>query len=163
MNQEWHSPKRKVLLDSNLLVVLIVGLADQPLLFGKSALGYDLKDFSLLQTIIQKCEKVIVTPYILAEVNSLLNRTGFARDRCRIILSEAIIPVLEEHYQTSLVLSKNIFEVRNFGLTDTSIIEAIDDNVFVVTADGPLYGYLSQKGFPAIFYKDIRHLAGEIR
>jgi hypothetical protein len=153
----WVFPHHKVLLDANLLVVLIIGLVRESLFTQRYVTDYSLADFRLIARVVQNCHEIVVTPYILAEASGILNKTGYARDECRGGLAELLIPIMTEHYTPSKLLPIN--SIRQFGIADASILEASTNNVFVLTADGPLYSLLRSHGRDAILYDDIRYLA----
>ncbi len=159
MISDWILPRKKLLLDANLLVVVTVGLVAESIFGSGPVSGYRYEDFLFLRRLIAACEETVVTPYILAEVNSLLNKTGFARKDCRSVFAEAIIPAVTEHYIESRELALNSYAMREFGLADTSIIHLADPTVLILSADGPLVGYLKGKHQPALHYEEIRHLA----
>ena len=163
MIPDWIFLRRTLLLDANLLVIIAIGLTDETLLDGNLLGNYAAEDFDLITNIVRVSERAIVTPYILTEVNGLLNKTGFAREACRTTLCEGIIPIFEERYNASRELATNAKIIRQFGLTDASIVEAALDDTFVLTADGPLCGYLRGNGKAAWHYDEIRHIAKSLR
>jgi rRNA-processing protein FCF1 len=160
MIPDWLPLKRKVLLDANLLVVLVAGMVDEALLRDDALSGYTLADYRLIESIATACEEIFVTPYLLAEVNSLLNKTGYQREECREVFAKMLIPNLTEQYTPGRALALELSLMRDLGLTDVSVIDVgSQSDLFVFTADGPLYGFLKHLRIPAIYYNDIKYLA----
>jgi hypothetical protein len=151
MIRELFPSATGILLDTNLLVVLIIGQVQQ-LLFGRSPVSeFSISDFDLLVA-------TLSTPYILAETSAHFTKTGAnARRDCRAALS-AYIPLMQTRYSTPEMLAQNQL-FGQFGITDVSIFEAADDRTFVLTTDGALVGMLNAKGIPCLKYSDYRSIA----
>jgi hypothetical protein len=146
----WITRPRFILLDANLLVVVIVGKTRRDLLGRGSVKDYQWKDFKKLIELLAEFEATITTPQVLAEVNSLLNKTGYAREECRARLASEI-PFLKERLISSASVSTNPAFPR-YGLTDLSIKEAASDDTLVLSSDWPLIGYLQQTGTSSLHY-----------
>ena len=149
----WIGQKSELIIDSNLLVVVVIGRARGTLLGRKPVEGFHLSDFERLAEFTSLFKKVTTTPYILSEVNSLLNKTGYARIECRAALASQV-ELMDEYQNPSNTLTRdNSFE--EFGLTDISIKYAATNDTLVLTDDEALLGLLTQAGIAAIRYKDI--------
>ncbi len=148
---------RDVLLDSNLLVVLIIGLV-QPLLLGTGRVSqYDLSDLRLLKLIANKSRKLITTPFVIAEVNSLLqmNSSHYVR-RCRAMLGELLVRFEEQHIPSHRLLTSEPRLANEFGVTDMSILEVAKRGTIILTEDRPLAALLRNKGLEVLDLDTLR-------
>ena len=142
---------KNILLDANLLVVLFIGQVRETL-FGSSPVSeYTNADYELIRGIASEFDAVVTTPYLLAEVNSLLN-TSYAREECREALA-LLLPEMENRYTEPITLSKDPFFLK-FGISDVSIIHALGSDTIVLTSDGPLAGKLGNAY--AIHFADLK-------
>ncbi len=157
MIQDIFPNTEAILLDTNLFVVFVVGFVELSL-WGRAPVdGYDRADFLLLAKTLGEFRRVVTTPFVVAEVNSLINTT-YAREECRTGLA-AIVPSIAELYEPSKRLA---FEpgIPRFGFTDISILRtARDTKAFVLSADGPLVQYLQGQKVAALHYTDWKKIA----
>ena len=125
--------------DSNLLVLLVVGSVGRELIPKHRRLqGYTAEDYDLLLDVIGQVERVFVTPNILTETSNLL---GQHREPERSYFFEAFRSVIqdtEEIVVASEVASSNSEFIR-LGLTDTSLLETVTEDVPLITVDSELY------------------------
>jgi hypothetical protein len=150
----WLEHSRYLLIDSNLLVVLIVGRVAIGLLGKESVKDYHAKDYELLLKFVSQFEGYVTTQAILAETNALLTKTGaWARNECWAALAEQI-PLFAERCSNSSELAKNP-DFSRFGLTDISIKAAASDDTLVLSADWPLVGLLRANGIAALHYEEL--------
>jgi rRNA-processing protein FCF1 len=134
-----------VVIDSNLLIVLLIGLHDKNQI-SKSNLtsGFTEDDFEVIRNVAWKSVKVIITPHILAELSNLLvDRTRGKRGE--ILHSpylEKTIGLLREAEEK--YISKNDIidceESPRLGFTDLAVAQvAAKTKCAVLTNDGELY------------------------
>jgi hypothetical protein len=147
-----------VLIDSNLLLVYCVGAHDRNRIerFKRTA-AFTVDDFDLLAQLVGFFDRVVTTPNILTEVNSLSNQ--LAEDIKSTYYPEFArhIGVLEEHY----LVSANVSSLASFGrlgLTDLGIAELVRDKYLVLTDDLKLMVYLESIDVDAINFNHIRVL-----
>jgi hypothetical protein len=149
----WIGQKSELIIDSNLLVVIVIGRARETLLGRIPVEGFHLSDFERLAEFTSLFKNVTTTPYILSEVNSLLNKTGYARGECRAALASQV-ELMDESVLHSKLLTRDSSFVE-FGLTDVSIMATATQDTLVLTEDEDLLGLLTQAGIAALRYKDI--------
>jgi hypothetical protein len=157
-----HSGKR-ILLDSNLLLVLLAGRFDARL-FGrfKRISTYSLRDYELLEHLVKRFSILFTTPHILAEVSNLANslseqwREDWLRSMAAQVTCLNCMPVFDEYWipAKQLVLSP---EFLAFGLTDASLAQ-LSDLALIITDDFRLSGFLRRKGVPILNFRDLRNL-----
>ena len=145
--------KAGVLIDTNLLLLYVIGTYDPARIsqFDKTC-NFPLGTFDLLDRIINKFDKVITTPYILAEVSNWAGQFP-SLDKAKLHpqlfgIFAALIEGLEESYETSTVIAKNA-AFSWLGLADTSIAN-LGNKYLVLTINGPLLGYLQKNGVDAV-------------
>jgi hypothetical protein len=149
----WIKGKTDLLIDTNLLAVLVIGRTRETLLGQKPVQEFHVSDFDRLANFTTSFKTISTTPHILAEVNSLLNKTGYARRECRSALASLII-LMQESQQRSEELTRDD-SFLDHGLTDVSIKSAAKTDTLVLTEDEGLLGVLNQAGIAALRYKDL--------
>jgi len=148
--------KEGLLIDSNLLLLLFVGLYDRTRIEKfKRTSQFTVEDFELLMAFIQKFKEVVTTPSILTEVSNLL---GQLPERLKFSFYRSFaygLKNLHEHYTPSEELgNERIFP--KFGLTDTAILRAATGKYLVLTDDFRLAQYLSSRNVDVINFNHLR-------
>jgi len=166
MSNEWilslidrHS-SHGIIVDTNLLLLYFIGLQSEALVekFKRTQM-FTRNDFFLLQAFLSKFQKILTTPGVLAEVNSLANQLPEDARRAFMHLLRNQIQLLDESY----VPSKQAAEHRHFvpcGLTDSAIMIIASENFLVLTSDFELAGYLEGLGVECINFNHIRFISG---
>ncbi len=112
-------------------------------------------NFDLLLRIISNFSKVITTPQILTEVNSLTNQLGEPeRSHALMILKEAINQFMEI-YSPSQEIAKHT-EFSRFGLTDCAISLTASNQYLVLTDDLKLTYHLNNQQIDTINFNHLR-------
>jgi hypothetical protein len=155
----FHRYRRKgLLLDSNLLLLLIIGAYDPDQIKKfKRTNAFTAEDYRLLADIVRSFKKKITTPSILTEVSNLL---GSLPQNLLIMHYRRfghLMELMEEQYSPSKELAKSEPFVR-FGLTDTSIIQCVVGKYLVLTIDQELVVHLKRNGAAAINFNHIRRM-----
>lgn len=149
---------RGVLLDSNLLLVYLIGQwnPEQIGRFKRTA-SFSIEDFLLIVHLVRFFSRVVTTPNILTEVNSLSNQlsedykpTYYSK------FSEQITLLNEQYVPSSDVASMNTF--GRFGLTDCGIEELTRNRYLVLTDDLRLSVHLQTAGVDALNFNHLRFL-----
>ncbi len=132
-------PDRPVVLDSNLLVLLVVGLASPDyILTHKRLSAYTRNDFALLVQLLSGTSRLMVTPNTLTET---MNLAGQATEPARMDILQAfrrLLGTAEEDYIESRRAADRT-EFLRLGLTDLVVLESAADNFTIITADLNLY------------------------
>jgi rRNA-processing protein FCF1 len=145
-----------ILIDTNLLLVYFVGCYDPSRISKfKRTLTFTIEDFNILERAFRFFSKVVTTPNILTEVNSLSNQLPeeIKPDYYAKIATQ--ITSLEEHY---LVSSKicSLEHFKKFGLTDSGVIDLVKDKYLVLTSDFKLSSFLQNVGIDVVNFNHIR-------
>ena len=133
---------KKLIIDTNLLLLLVVGIIDEGNYIKRSTRLKDFNedDFQRITTIIGFFNEVYITPYIATEVSNLIDLDGDVRDEIFIkfrLLVEELIKVIN----VDLINDMDGQTFLRYGLTDNSLISLVS-NYFVLTNDSRLCSVL---------------------
>ena len=131
---------RNLLLDSNLLVLLVVGLANEGWIKSHKVLtAYKERDFRALKTLIGAFDTLCVTPNTLTECSNLSRQIGgSARRSISLVLGDLIRNATERHVSGIEVCEGEDF--ARLGLADAVLLALINKQMTLLTADLDLYG-----------------------
>ena len=126
--------------DSNLLVLLIVGSVGRDLIAKHRRLRrYDRESYdTLLENFISKITRLFVTPNILTETSNLL---GYDSQKQK-FLERLQLVIKSKSIQEITLASEDIAcrnEFKRFGLTDTVLLSVIKPETPLITDDFDLY------------------------
>lgn len=145
-----------IVVDSNLLLLLILGSFDENLIGNFKRLAmFTVDDFHVLQQLVSKFRAIRVTPHILTEVSNLANSLPEREKRSwseyfrRWILDE-----LQEQQIPAVELIKSE-AFPHFGITDAALAESSRD-MFIVTVDNRLASYLQRQRLRALNFNHLR-------
>lgn len=157
---EKYIPKG-VLLDTNLFVLLIIGLVDREKIPShKRTNNYTPDDFDLLVYVLDRFQKIVVTPHILAETSNLMDT--FTRQmkalpfRCLKSIIERIT-FLEVHLPAIQVCQLSGFE--RFGLSDAALVEVAREEYLILTDDLGLMNFALSQSVDVVNFNHIRDMA----
>lgn len=148
-----------LLVDSNLLLLLLVGLLDPNRIERfKRTQAFDVDAFELLKRIVELFATVVTTPNVLTEVSNLLGQLPeAAREDSSRLLAELAGRTDEQYRPSRDLVGRHHF--AKFGLTDSSVIESCRGRYLVLTVDLPLFHYLINTGVDAINFNHLRSAA----
>ena len=133
-------PWLSILVDSNLLVLLVVGRVDRSLIGRHRRLKqFTAADYDRLIETLANAERILVTPNTLTESSNLL---AYQRGRSGATLVAELQTLIEQEIEV-VVLSIDAAKRREFrrlGLTDAALIDAASAERPSLTADLKLYG-----------------------
>lgn len=147
---------KSILLDTNLLVVLVVGLLD-PSMIGnhKRTKNYTPEDFESLKSVLDNYQELWITNQSVAEASNLLRHTN--ADNAEKLLK--ILSNLVSRYKESNISSRDIFEescALKLGVTDAGLARKSKRVTNLLTADLDLYLEVSGRFNNAINFNHIR-------
>ena len=128
-----------LVLDTNMLIVFIIGSID-PNLLGKAkrVKEYNYDDYELIFTYVNFFSDVVLLPNIVSETSNILcQMNGERRNICLSRLANFVCSSNETYIESSFVVNQK--EYIELGATDTSILCALDSNTYLLTADLSLY------------------------
>jgi hypothetical protein len=151
---------RELFLDTNLLILYIVGSID-PDLIGrhKRTNQFIPEDYRLLQSVIRRFPRIVTTPNILTEVSNLLDQTEERISQALHAVLGALIKAeaFDERYVRSLD-AVSIHEFQRLGVTDSSVLFLAKEKLLVLTEDVHLYLALSHRGIEVLNFNHVREV-----
>ncbi|MBN3943570.1 PIN domain-containing protein [Nostoc sp. NMS9] len=151
--------QKGVLIDTNILLLFLIGSVNQEQITKFNRTYQFLpEDYELLLAFIASFQKLITTPNILTEVNSLANQLGEPeRSQCFGIFAQFVknVALLDEYYVKSLD-AVNTDKLVKFGLTDSGILTLSKGKYLVLTDDFKLASYLQSVEVDVINFNNIR-------
>ena len=134
---------RSAFIDSNLLVLLVVGSVDRGLISRhRRSRRFSPGDYDRLLALLAPLDRVLVTPNTLTEASNLLSSS---RDPRPMDYLRALIGNTEEIVVASRTAAQNRLFGR-LGLTDAALLEVVSAQSPLITVDFDLYGAASAKG-----------------
>ncbi|HEX3683927.1 MAG TPA: PIN domain-containing protein [Bryobacteraceae bacterium] len=148
--------KRNVLVDSNLLVLLIVGSVNpRRIAQFKRTSKYTAPDYFLLADVINEFAAIYTVAHVMSEVSNLADLDAKERQTAREILKQLIHHVTEPELRSSVASEHRFYP--HLGLTDAAIASvAQEHDCLVLTDDLPLYLRLYASNVSAINYTYLR-------
>jgi hypothetical protein len=130
-----------ILIDTNALVVLLVGLMDTNLIGKhKRTSIYEEQDFIDLISIIGNLDKLIVLPNVWTETDNLLNNFGGEQKYLYITKTIETMRMSTEKFVDSIKGVEN-HTFYDLGLTDSLLLQYAQDCELLITSDSALSDY----------------------
>ncbi len=152
---------KKILMDTNLLLVYLIGLYDVELIekHKRTKGKYYKEDFVLIDNILKRYSKIITTPHILTEISNLAAQIDETTKMKLFSLFSIKFMLLEEIFEPFIEIVGN-YEFEKYGLTDSAFCSlAIKNDFVVLTDDFKFSGQLEKKHVETI---NINHLRKHI-
>lgn len=154
----------RLLIDTNLLVLLVVGVANETYIAKHGALSiFDRDDYLILKNLISVSAGVVVTPHILAETSNLLRQI---KDPMRTELTRRLGQLIQNNFKeveigAPLVVARD--EFLWLGLTDAGILAADTDQMTILTTDAGLHLSALKAGRESLNYNHVREQRRDYR
>jgi hypothetical protein len=148
---------RGALIDANLLVLHLVGKTNKHRIRDfKTGDVFGVKDFDLLEALVEYLGKLITTPHVLTEVSNLAKLHGKELGAFRQEYKVAVEQMDEFYDESRAVVADAAF--MRLGLTDAAITMLQRRNLLVLTVDSILWDTLQQRGLDAVNFNHVRPL-----
>jgi hypothetical protein len=151
-------PRRsdKLLLHTNLLVLLVIGLTDPMQIERfKRTRAYTRADYELLRDFVNGYGALVTTPNVLTETSNLAGQLAEPlRGRALAVLAGFVSGAEERYYASRALTAQGLY--LQLGLTDTAIKQAAGERVSILTDDLPLYGRLASQGADVFNFHHLR-------
>jgi len=135
-----------ILIDTNALIVLLVGVID-PRLFkthNRTSI-YEEEDFNNLLSVIGDLKDLIVLPNVWTEVDNLLNKFGGTyKDKYVADITNTIKTTTEKYLESEKATVSHGF--YDLGLTDSLLLEYSKKCKMLITSDSHLSDYALANG-----------------
>jgi hypothetical protein len=145
---------KRVLLDTNVLMLLVIGSLSRDLIgTHRRTQQFTPSDFDLLQGRLQVYDPVITTPAILTELSNLMWNDFHE------IVSQTMINVCRPFVEL-ISPKEEVFAAEGFdrlGFADASILASLDPETTVLTDDVALYLQVLYMGKEAINFNHLRN------
>jgi len=157
-SREKRLQPRHVLVDTNLLLLFVVGSSEPRLIARhKRTNQFTVADYKLLFKFLSRFQSLVATPNVLTEVSNLLDQVGGPVPQKLQELHTSVIEKLDEQY----VVSRDccgLEEFRRLGLADSAILRLARDrsDLAVLTDDIHLYLALQKRGLVAVNFNHLR-------
>lgn len=149
--------QKGILIDTNILLLWFVGSVNRERIqkFNRTE-KFVPEDYDRLQQILGYFyPKVVTTPNILTEVNSLAGKLGEPeRSQCFSIFGKYVANLNEFYIESKVAVNINNF--TKFGLTDSGILAIAKNQYLVLTDDFRLANYLSNSGVDVVNFNHLR-------
>ena len=155
---DQNARSRGVLIDTNLFVLLIVGLVNRERIprFKRTS-HYTPEDWDLLVGLIEQIPRRYAIAHVLAEVNTLTDMKGQEKVIAREMLHR-VIAITEELHIPSVEVCASSYYCR-LGLTDAAIgLAARKCGCSVLTNDSDLYIALMEEGASVLRFDHLREM-----
>lgn len=152
-----HLFKGGLLIDTNLLVLFVVGTAAKEYIAKhKKLTEFTVEDYDLLVKLIARASEVLVTPNTLTETSNLaayINEP--ARSKVMDVLRRVSTDSQERYVPSSAAARRS--EFIRLGLADAALLEATAaEKATLLTADFNLYHAALAKGSQALNFNHLR-------
>ncbi len=135
-----------ILIDTNSLIVLILGLMDPRLINNhKRTSIYEEQDFNDLISVIVRIDNLMILPNVWTEVDNLLNDFGGEQKYQYISRIIETMKLSSEKYIESIKAVQH-YTYYDLGLTDSLILECAKGCEFLITSDSGLSDYAIANG-----------------
>ena len=126
-------------LDTNLLVLLVVGSENRELIPKHRRLEhYSAEDFDILSEFLENANQLYVTPNTLTETSNLVGQHGEPERSLLMRRLQFLIHESREIIVASAKASSN-YNFEKLGLTDAALLEAVTEEIPLLTVDFDLY------------------------
>ena len=145
------------LIDTNALIILLVGLVDPVLIKShKRTSIYEEQDFFNLISLIGDFNNLVVLPNVWTEVDNLLNNFGRGYKKKYIDeISQTIKITSEKYLNTKTAITSSGF--YDLGVTDSLLLEYSKQCEFLITSDSLLSDYALANGVKVFDLVKIRN------
>jgi hypothetical protein len=147
---------RKIVVDTNLLLLWVVGETDDALIGRHKRTNlFTREDFTLLQIFLEGFERVVVTPGILTELSNLVRQIGEPHRSMLMATVQLLVDQVNENHVPATEVVGSPFFVR-LGLTDVTILKAVEESDHLLTVDLDLWIEATKAGRSATNFNHLR-------
>jgi len=147
-----------ILLDSNLAVLLCVGMAGEDNISRHKRLGgFDVADYRMLVHVLSHSSGVVICPNIATEASNLIRQSYTSLQEAGASALRNMLDSAEEHLVGSQMVAQDEAYMK-FGLTDAAILRILADapDTRLLTTDFALYHIAHSRGLNAANFNHLR-------
>ncbi|MES2390059.1 MAG: hypothetical protein V4555_00350 [Acidobacteriota bacterium] len=139
------TPRTPIALDTNLLLLWLVGRTDPSLLHQhKRVSQFQRRDLQRLEDMTELCSGFVTTPHVLTETNNFLDHGAKHRREDLLTTFSRYIDVAEEVREPARLLCRQS-SFRQFGLSDAGLL-TLSTRCAILTDDFRLAQFILNKG-----------------
>ena len=144
-----------------MLLVYVIG-KNHPELLGhhKRVREYMPEDFDLLIQLVNGIDQVVLTPNAVTECSDLLNDShceADAKQALKDLIDSPSCMVTEEYVPSTRAAGAD--QYKFLGIADCAMLELVDSNTILISADGALSREASKKNSRCINFNHYRNFA----
>ncbi|MCI5123969.1 MAG: hypothetical protein D3925_05715 [Candidatus Electrothrix sp. AR5] len=143
-----------VVFDTNLLLLLVVGLSERSVNKHKRLSAFVEEDFMLIKTIAEQFHTIAAPSGVIAEVSNIIGYGGTSWPNMHDQIIETVTHEERSNAAIDLLGTKSL---RELGYTDSLLCEKICSQFLFITDDHKLYSMACRRG-DAINFNHIRPL-----
>lgn len=148
--------KTGLLLDTNLLVLFIMGAYDPTRIpQNKRTNTYTSSDFNLLLNFMSLFQRFVTTPNILTEVSNLLEGVAYQKGPVLAILPDLVEDFIEMYEPSQALMTTHNKAFSKFGLSDAATCAMAEQDYLILTDDLNLCYYLQNNKFDALNFNNL--------
>lgn len=142
-------PRRSIILDTNLAVLLIVGLAGRTFISQHKRLAaFDEIDFDHLKEIVDDHDALVFSPNVLTETNNIVRQAPHhAHNSIQALFGDIVRATAELYIESTHAVARP--EFKWLGLSDAVILLLASDETLIMTTDVRLYVAAQNAGYPS--------------
>ena len=143
-----------VVFDTNLLLLLVVGMSERSVSKHKRLSAFVEEDFQLIKTIAEQFHVIAAPSGVIAEVSNIIGYGGTSWHKMHDQIIETVTHEERSYAATELLGTTSL---RELGYTDSLLCEKICSDFLFITDDHKLYSMACRHG-DAINFNHIRPL-----
>lgn len=147
---------RPLVIDTNLLVLLVVGIASRGFIAKHKRLReFSVADFELLTQVLRAYAPIVVTPNVWTETSNLARQISEPARAAVSAVMRQMMSKVEEAYVMSVDAGARQ-EFLRLGLADSALLEVKPASIPILTSDLDLYLAAQRAGRSAVNFNHIR-------
>lgn len=147
---------KRVLLDTNVLLLWVVGNTDERYIAQHKRTGaYSIQDFDALSSFLAQAQTVETTTHVLTETSNLLAQSHHELTQDLFRTYTAVLNLVDEQQPKANVLSQSDSFAR-LGLADTSLLHQASLGTVLLTSDAELHTTACALNFPCVHFNELR-------
>lgn len=147
---------RPLIIDTNLLVLLVVGLSSKNLIgLHKRLRAYSVSDFDLLLAFLKSYSPIVICPNVWTEASNIARQIPEPSRRIIGVVMGNLMESSQEVYVVSSNAAKRS-EFLDLGLADAAMLEISPKSTPILTSDLGLYLAAQRQGREAVNFNHIR-------
>lgn len=152
--------KRPIIVDTQLLVLLVVGATDASLIAQhRRTLSYTRGDFHFLLDSLGNAPRFLFCPHVAAEASNLI---GQHREPDRSVMMHVLRALLNNASEARITCGEAMAQAEYvpLGMADAAQLALYRDDAVLLTDDEKLYRAASARGAAALYFREERSRRG---